>query len=219
MNRSASGRPVASGSVNRGRCAKRARESARIAQTRAGRSAVPRAARQARRSERDRDEQEHDEHERSVARRRSRSRPQTGPGAGRSLGETHWHASRAARIRRSRPGGACRRLRRRPRSVCLPIMATASRTATITENADQRRDLEDSPPPGCAAKSSYAFRSGKKIRNATMMPASEPPAIRPVDIKVPGLMSASSSLNLRALSTTLRTMPPTKIGSVVESGR
>ena len=34
-----------------------------------------------------------------------------------------------------------------------------------------------------------------------MMPASEPPAIRPVDIRVPGLVSASSGVNRRARST------------------
>ena len=52
-----------------------------------------------------------------------------------------------------------------------------------------------------------------------MMPASEPPAIRPVDIMVPGLMSDSSALNLRSRSTTARIRPPTKIGSVVDRGR
>ena len=190
-----------------------------IAQTRAGRSAVPRTARQASRSERAETSRTHDQHERSGGVDRDRERRQGQEQA------DHWvdslpQESQAARIRRSRPARACRRSGQRPRSAVLPIRATASRTATITENATSAESLKTSPPPGCCGEVELCLQSpGKKIRNATMMPASDPPAIKPVDISVPGLMSASSSLNLRALSTNLRTMPPTKIGSVVDSGR
>ena len=52
-----------------------------------------------------------------------------------------------------------------------------------------------------------------------MMPASEPPAIRPVDIIVPALMSDSSGVNFRKRSTTPADQPPTKIGKVVERGK
>ena len=43
--------------------------------------------------------------------------------------------------------------------------------------------------------------------------------VGPVDISVPGLVSASSGVNRRARSTNPRSTPPTKIGNVVASGR